>query len=97
VDREFQRKRFTELRFEYYTAGRMLWFNDTISIAAMLLGYAVEPSLKQALIAAGTPDKNKVLYSHVIPNIFAEYSGLGCAARLEVSPDLLLRGMGDVP
>lgn len=90
MDRQFQKRKFTELRLEYYAAGRMLWFNDTMSIAAMLLGYAVELSLKQALVVAGASDKDKILYSHVIPDLFAECSARGCVSRMEVSSDLLV-------
>ncbi len=78
-----------ELRFEYYTAGRMLWFNDTMSTGAMLLGYAVELSLKQALVAVGVSNKNKILYSHIIPDIFTECFTRGCFPQVEVASDLL--------
>ncbi len=48
-DKDYHRKRFTKLRFEYYVSGRTLWFSDTMSIGALLLGYAVEAHLKHAL------------------------------------------------
>ncbi len=87
--RKSQMRKLTELRLEYYAAGRMLWFNDTMVIGAMLLGYAIELSLKQALIAAEVPQSHKVLYSHIIPDIFAECSARGCVSSVEVSSDLL--------
>ena len=55
----------------------------------MLLGYAVELSLKQALVAAGVPNKNKILYSHITPDIFAECFTRGCFPHVEVASDLL--------
>jgi len=50
MEKDWQRRKFKELRFEFYVSGRTLWFSDTMSIAAMLLGHSVELHLKQALI-----------------------------------------------
>ncbi len=50
MDKEYQKQQFIKLRFEYYSTGRTLWFSDTMNIGAMLLGYAVELSLKYLLI-----------------------------------------------
>ena len=90
MDSEFQKRKFMELRFEYYVAGRMLWFNDTMSTAAMLLGYAVELSLKQALVGSGVSNKDNILYSHSTPDIFAECFARGCFPDVDVASDLLV-------
>jgi hypothetical protein len=49
MDASFRRRKFTELPVQYYTSGRMLWFNDSMETGALLLGYAVESHLKHAL------------------------------------------------
>ncbi len=88
MDVAFQRKKFTELRFEYYVSGRMLWFSDTMSIAAMLLGYAVELSLKYALIVSGVSHKG-LLHGHKPLDIFLKCVEVGALPKVETSNDLL--------
>lgn len=89
MDPAFQLHKFTELRFEYYVSGRMLWFNDTPAVAGMLLGYAVELSLKHALIAGGVRDQ-RLLKSHKIHKIFEECESRNLIPAVEASQDLLL-------
>jgi hypothetical protein len=54
MEKDWQRKKYKELRFEYYVAGRNLWFSDMMSVGAVLLGYSVEFHFKQALIEHDT-------------------------------------------
>jgi hypothetical protein len=84
----FQRKKFTELRFEYYVSGRMLWFNDTMNIAGMLLGYAVELSLKYALILAGVTHK-RLLHGHKHLDLFQKCVEIKAIPGVQASTDLL--------
>jgi hypothetical protein len=88
VDKAFQRRKFTELRFEYYVSGRFLWFSDTMSTGAMLLGYAVELSLKYALVLAGISHKG-LLHSHKPLDLFRKCVEVGALPGVEVSEDLL--------
>lgn len=88
MDAAFQRKKFTELRFEYYVSGRMLWFSDTMSIAGMLLGYAVELSLKYALITAGISHKG-LLHGHKPLDLFLKCMTVGVIPQVQASTDLL--------
>ena len=60
----FRRSKFKELRFQYYTAGRMLWFNDSMETGALLLGYAVESHLKHALSELKTDAPKDLLFKH---------------------------------
>jgi hypothetical protein len=89
MDPAFQRRKFTELRLEYYVSGRMLWFNDTSSMAGMLLGYAVELSLKYILIAAGVTNQ-RLLNSHKVHKLFLECMTRKLIPNVEASEDLLL-------
>ncbi len=88
MDATFQRKKFTELRFEYYVSGRMLWFNDTMSIAGMLLGYAVELSLKYALILAGITHK-RLLHGHKPLDLYQKCVEVMAIPNVQASTDLL--------
>ena len=88
MDAAYQRMKFTELRFEYYVSGRVLWFNDTMSIAAMLLGYAVELSLKYILIVTGELDK-KLRNKHEHLNLYRKCEEVGAIPRGQVSTELL--------
>ncbi len=88
MDETFQRRKFTELRFEYYVSGRILWFNDTMSIAGMLLGYAVELSLKYALIIAGIKHRG-LLNGHKPLNLFLKCEEIKAIPNVQASTDLL--------
>jgi len=88
MDEAFQRRKFTELRFEYYVSGRLLWFNDTMNIGAMLLGYSVELSLKYALILAGVSHKG-LLHGHRPLDLFRKCVEVGALPKVEAAEDLL--------
>lgn len=88
VDEAFQKRKFTELRLEYYSAGRALWFSDSMSIGGMLLGYAVELSLKYALIAVGLTNL-RLLRSHQMLPLWRKCIELKALPSVEASDDLL--------
>lgn len=88
MDEEFQRRKFTELRFEYYVSGRLLWFNDTMNIGTMLLGYSVELSLKYALILAGVSHKG-LLHGHRPLDLFRKCVEVNALPKVEATEDLL--------
>lgn len=85
---DYQQQKFRELRFEYYSAGRTLWFSDTMNIAGMLLGYAVELSLKQILITAGALSP-RLRNSHQHLDLFLECVNVGAVQSDMASTDLL--------
>lgn len=84
-----QLKKFTELRFEYYSSGRTIWFNDNMETAAILLGYAVELSLKQILVATGNDKDRKLMKSHDISLLFEKANATALNDAFPVSEDLL--------
>lgn len=88
MDNEFQRRKFTELRLEYYTSGRTLWFSDTMSIAGMLLGHSIELTLKHMLIeknSLGATDKK----SHQLLPLFKQCEDTGVIAPKTVPHELI--------
>ncbi len=66
----------------------MLWFNDTMSVAGMLLGYAVELSLKYALITSVVSDQ-RLLRSHKPLDLFRKCVEVGAIPQVQASTDLL--------
>lgn len=88
MDTVFQKSKFTELRFEYYSTGRALWFSDAMSVGAMLLGYAVELTLKYSLIAAGCENK-QLLNSHKMVPLWQECGQIGALPGVSASEALL--------
>lgn len=89
MDREYQLRKFTELRLEYYSAGRTIWFNDNMETAAILLGYAVELTLKQILVASGNDGDEKLMNSHNILALFDKADKTALKGAVPVTQDLL--------
>lgn len=87
MDRKYQMTKFCELRFEYYSAGRTLWFTDNMETAAILLGYAVELTLKQILVASGN-DKS-LMNSHNVVSLYAKANEHALLGEVPVTEDLL--------
>jgi hypothetical protein len=88
MDIKYQRRKFTELRFEYYTSGRTLWFSDTMSIAGMLLGHSIELTLKHILIeknSLGPADKN----SHFLLPLYKQCETLDAITPGTIPHDLI--------
>lgn len=92
MEKEWQRRKFKELRFEFYVSGRNLWFSDTMSIAAMLLGHSVELHLKQALIEhVPALSKNKEVKSrHNLPTLYDMCKQNGLYADVFASEVLII-------
>jgi hypothetical protein len=89
MEREYQLRKFTELRFEYYSAGRTLWFNDNMETAAILLGYAVELSLKQILVASENDGNRKLMNSHDVLELYKRADEAALKGAVSVTQDLL--------
>ncbi len=89
MDREYQLRKFTELRLEYYSAGRTIWFNDNMETAAILLGYAVELTLKQILVASGNDGDERLMNSHNILALYAKADESTLKGAFPVTQDLL--------
>lgn len=87
MDRKYQMTKFCELRFEYYSAGRTLWFTDNLETAAILLGYAVELTLKQILVASGN-DKS-LMNSHNVVSLYSKANEHALRGEVPVTDDLL--------
>ena len=66
----------------------MLWFSDTMSIAGLLLGYAVELSLKYALVIAGVTHKG-LLHGHKPLDLFQKCVEVEAIPGVQASTDLL--------
>jgi len=85
-----QNEGFTKLRYDYYTAGRLAWFSDNMSMGGLLFGYTIELTLKQGMIVCGKiPLNSKIFYSHDIPELFAECTKHSLFSDVQVSADLI--------
>ena len=89
MDREYQLSKFTELRFEYYSAGRTLWFNDNMETAAILLGSAAELSLKQILVASGNDKESRLMSTHNVLALYQKANEVVLKGGVPVTDDLL--------
>lgn len=89
MNKEFQRKKFTELRLEYYVSGRTLWFSDTMTMGALLLGYAIEMHLKHAIAENEIHTPKKLLYKHDIPALYEHCQENGLFKDVHATKDLL--------
>lgn len=89
MERKYQLRKFTELRFEYYSAGRTLWFTDNMETAAILLGYAVELSLKQILVASGNDKDRGLMHSHSVVKLYNTADEVVLKDAVSVTQDLL--------
>lgn len=83
-----QQIHFSLIRYEYYIAGRHLFFFAHSRAARIMLGYAVECQLKAALLNAGSR-KHKLLYGHDIPALHQECQEMGIITDVAVSDDFL--------
>lgn len=89
MERKWQLEKFTELRFEYYSAGRTLWFSDNMETGAILLGYAVELSLKQVLVASGNDGNKRLMEKHTIAALYKHANETALHDAVPASQDLL--------
>lgn len=80
-------KKYTILRNQYYSSGRELLFNQSFSMAGIMLGYSIETSIKLLLIL-NHKLSNKLKNTHNINNLFQEL--LKIYPNLNISDDLIL-------
>jgi hypothetical protein len=83
-----QQLQFSLIRYEYYIAGRHLFFFAHSRAARIMLGYAVECQLKAALLNAGSRN-HKLLYGHDIPALHHECLAMGIISGVAVSDDFV--------
>jgi hypothetical protein len=89
MEASFRRIKFTELRFQYYTAGRMLWFNDSMETGALLLGYAVESHLKHGLCELKADAPKDLLFKHEFLRLYRYCVKNEIFTTVNASDDLL--------
>jgi len=82
------RNSWSQLRYSYYSAGRTELLMNNFHAGEMLLGYAVEASLKHLLIENSHSDSS-VLNSHDIPKIYNTCKTLNFLPSTDVSNDFL--------
>ena len=83
-----KRKAWSQLRYSYYCSGRNEMLLGNYGAAGILLGYAVETSLKHALIESGFSDLS-VLNKHEVQILMRECRKQGTLDSIEVSDDFL--------
>jgi hypothetical protein len=79
---------YSLIRFEYYVAGRHLFFNCHTKAAKIMLGYAVECQIKMALLLKGSKNR-KLLHRHDIPALHGEAARIGALTGVAASSDFL--------
>ena len=77
---------FTHLRFDYYSNGRTCILNQSPRIGGILLGYAIELSMKMMLESVGS---TKLRNSHSLIDIYREYNNHNLP-KLDVTNDFIL-------
>ena len=88
MDIESNIREWTKQRYEYYVAGRTLWFNNQMQTGALMFAYAIEAHIKH-LLSNHRNCPRKLLYSHDIPILFEKSIELDLFTDVEVSDDLL--------
>jgi hypothetical protein len=83
-------KAWTQQRYEYYLAGRTLWFHNQLQPGALMLAYAIEAHLKHSMNVHKSLFPPKLFYKHDIPTLFEKNREAGLFSDVEVSGDLLL-------
>jgi len=83
-----KRKKWSLLRYNYYSSGRNEMLIGNYSAAGILLGYAIETSFKHALIESGFDDK-KILKEHNPRILMKACRKIGILKDIEVSDDFL--------
>lgn len=82
------RKEWSLLRYNYYSAGRNEMLLGNYSAAGILLGYAIETSFKHALIESGFDDL-AILNKHEPQILMRKCQEFGTLEEIEVSDDFL--------
>lgn len=88
-----QREQYRLIRYDYYHAGRLLHLIGNFHGAGIMLGYAVETTMKAGLMEVLTEEqqkKNRILnHAHDVRKIFAECRRYGLFTDVGVSEDFL--------
>lgn len=93
MDRSKQRERYRLIRYAYYHAGRLLHLIGNFHSSGIMLGYAVETTMKAGLMEVLTEEqqnKNPILNkAHDVRKIFAECGRHELFTDVGVSEDFL--------
>lgn len=79
---------WTNLRFDYYWAGRTLLFTNQMQSGVLMLGYAIEAHFKHLISADGTIAR-KYSFGHNFSEAFNVLRNAGYFQDVHVSSDLL--------
>jgi len=79
---------WTNLRFDYYWAGRTLLFTNQMQMGVLMLGYAIEAHFKHLISSDGTI-KEKYSYKHNFSKAFNVLRNAGYFQDVHVSSDFL--------
>lgn len=82
------RTSWSMLRFDFYVAGRVLWFNSCWTIGAMNFGYAAETTLKHLLAERPGAKTDKQTYKHNIRELVSQCRDAGVLDNY-ISDDLV--------
>lgn len=82
------REKWTDLKYEYYTAGRTLFLENQWNAGCLMLGYAIEGQFKHALNEIGYKIKD-ILYSHDLHLLWKECLQQSLFGDVEVSEDFI--------
>ena len=93
MNKSKQREQYCLVRYYYYHAGRLLHLIGNFHSAGIMLGYAVETTMKAGLMEVLTEEqqkKNQILNrSHDVRKIFAKCVRIGLFSDVRVSNDFL--------
>jgi hypothetical protein len=84
---------WTIQRYDYYLAGRTLWFSNQMAASAIMLAYAIEAHIKHNMNAHRSKFSgnlfSKLINKHDLPMLFQKCREVGLFSDVEVSDDLL--------
>lgn len=87
-----EREKYRLIRYEYYHCGRNAMLTGNFIVGGILLGYAVETTMKAGLMEVLTTEerrRNKILYSHDVISVLNECKKNGIYKVINVSDDFL--------
>lgn len=86
-----QREKYRLIRYDYYHAGRLLHLIGNFHGAGIMLGYAVETTLKAGLMEVMPEEEwgNRILQSHDVRRILKKCLSHGLFKDIAVSKDFL--------
>ncbi len=83
-----KRYSWSELRSDYYIAARTLHISGNYRMSGIMFGYAIECSMKHALVETGFEDKN-ILHGHNIDVLFSNCISQNIFTDIKVSNDFI--------